>query len=62
MGRNTDLYSADFYDWCLSTATLIREGQSGKANGTTLTLQPWRRKLTAWDGVRSANWKAAFSC
>lgn len=27
MGSNADLYNADFYDWCLTTATLIREGK-----------------------------------
>ena len=27
MTTNTDVYTTDFYAWCLSTATLVREGQ-----------------------------------
>ena len=27
MGTNAELYEQDFYPWCLTTATLIREGQ-----------------------------------
>jgi len=27
MGTNTELYTQDFYAWCLTTAALIREGK-----------------------------------
>ena len=27
LGTNTELYNADFYAWCLTTAALIQEGK-----------------------------------